>query len=71
MKNLLALTTFFKGIILKISINRFVIKEKKRVLKHSQDKLNNLIKEKNELNDIYNNPDTVAAKCRAIQCFKI
>ena len=61
MNNLLASTTFFKGIVLKISINQSVIKEEKRVLKYYQKKLDNLIKEKNELNDIYNEQNTVAA----------
>ena len=61
MNNLLASATFFKGIVLKISINQSVIKEEKRVLKYYQKKLDNLIKEKNELNDIYNEQNTVAA----------
>ena len=56
MENLLASTTFFKGVVLKISINRSVIKEEKLVLKK---KLDNLLKKKNELNDIYNNPNTM------------
>ena len=59
MENLLASTTFFKGVVLKISINRSVIKEEILVLKRHQNKLNNLLKEKIELNDIRDNPKTV------------
>ena len=54
-ENLLASTTFFKGVVLKISINRSVTKEEKLVLKRHQKKSDNL----NELNDIYDNPKTV------------
>ena len=52
MENLLVSTTFFKGVTLKISINRSVIKEEKAVLKCPQKKLDSLLKEKNKLNDI-------------------
>ena len=58
MENLLVSTTFFKEVVLKISINSFVIKEEKLVLKRHQK---NLDKEKKELNDIYDNPNTVVA----------
>ena len=59
MENLLASATLFKGVVLKISINCSVIKEEKLVLKRHQKKLDNLLKEKNELNDIYDNPNIV------------
>ena len=59
LENLLASTTFFKGVVFKISINRSVIKEEKLVLKRHQKNLDNLLKEKSELNDIYDNPNTV------------
>ena len=59
MENLLASATFFTGVVLRISINRSVIKEEKLVLKRHQMKLHDLLKEKNNLNDIYDNPNTV------------
>ena len=58
-ENLLASATFFKRVVLRISINRSVIKEVKLVLKRHQKKKDNLLKEKNELNDIYDNPNIV------------
>ena len=48
MEKLLASTTFFKGAVLKISINCSVIKEEKLVLKRHQKKLYILLKDKNE-----------------------
>ena len=59
LENLLTSTTFFKGVVLKIWINRSVIEEEKLVLKRHQKKLDNLLKEKNKLNDIYGNSNTV------------
>ena len=53
MENLEVSTIFFKEVALKISINRsVVIKEEKVALKCHQKKLDNLLKEKNKLNDI-------------------
>ena len=46
-ENLIASKTFFRRVVLKISINRSVIKEEKLVLKRHQ-KLDDLLKEKNE-----------------------
>ena len=63
--NLIASKTFFRRVVLKISINRSVIKEEKLVLKRHQ-KLDNLLKEKNELNDIYDNRNTVERVCRVM-----
>ena len=59
MEKLLASTTFFKGAVLKISINCSVIKEEKLVLKRHQKKLYILLKDKNESSDIYGNLNTV------------
>ena len=59
MENLLPSTTFFKGVVLEISISFSVIKQEKLVLKRHQKKLDNLLKEKNKLNDIYDNPNIV------------
>lgn len=60
MENLQVSTIFFKEVALKISINRsVVIKEEKVALKCHQKKLDNLLKEKNKLNDINDNPNTI------------
>ena len=52
-------TTFFKSIVLRISINRSVLKDEKKIVKCHQKKLENLLKEKNIENNIDENPDPV------------
>ena len=61
MENLIASTIFFKGVLLKISINRSLNKEEKIVLERHQKKLGNIFKEENELNNLYDNPSTVSS----------
>ena len=59
MKVLSTLTTFFKSIILRISINRSVLKDEKKIIKRHGKKLDSLIKEKNKENNIHENPNTL------------
>ena len=58
-KALSSSTTFFKSIILRISINQSVLKDEKKIIKHHQNKLDNLIKERNKENNINKNPNLV------------
>ena len=57
MKVLSKLRTFFKSIILRISINRSVLKDEKKIIKRHGKKLDSLIKEKNKENNIHENPN--------------
>ena len=59
MKALSSSTTFFKSIILRISINRSVLKDEKKIIKRHRKKLDSLIKEKNKENNIHENPNPV------------
>ena len=59
MKVLSSSTTFFKSIILRISINRSVLKDEKKIIKRHRKKLDSLIKEKNKENNIHENPNPV------------
>ena len=52
MKALSSSTIFIKHIILRISINRSVLKDEKKIIKRHQKKLDSLIKEKNRENNI-------------------
>ena len=52
MKALSSSTTFFKSIILRISINRSVLKDEKKIIKRHRKKLDSLIKEKNKENNM-------------------
>ena len=52
MKTLSSSTIFIKRIILRISINRSVLKDEKKIIKRHQKKLDSLIKEKNKENNI-------------------
>ena len=47
METLSSSTAFFKSIVLRISINRSVLKDEKKIVKRHQKKLENLLKEKN------------------------
>ena len=60
METLSSSTTFFKGIVLRISINRSVLKDEKKIVKRHQKKLENRKNiEKNIENNIHENPNPV------------
>ena len=59
MENLSSTTTLFKSIILRISINRSLLKYEKKIIKRHQNKLQNLLNEKNKENIIQTNPNLV------------
>ena len=61
MKVLSLSTTFFKSIILRISINQSVLKDEKKIIKRHQKKLDSLINEKNKENNLHENPNPVVA----------
>ena len=59
MENLSSTTTLFKSIILRISINRSLLKYEKKIIKRHQNKLQSLLNEKNKENIIQTNPNLV------------
>ena len=59
MENLSSTTTLFKSIILRISINRSLLKYEKKIIKRHQNKLQSLLNEKNKENIIRINPNLV------------
>ena len=59
MENLSSTTTLFKSIILRISINRSLLKYEKKIIKRHQNKLQSLLNEKNKENIIQINPNLV------------
>ena len=59
MENLSSTTILFINIILRISINRSVLKYEKKIIKHHQNKLQSLLNEKNKENNIQANPNPV------------
>ena len=59
MENLSSATTLFKSMILRISINRSVLKDEKMIIKHHQKKLQSLLDGKNKENNIQANPNPV------------
>lgn len=59
MENLSSTTILFINIILRISINRSVLKYEKKIIKRHQNKLQSLLNEKNKENNIQANPNPV------------
>ena len=59
MENLSSTATLFKSIILRISINRSLLKYEKKIIKRHQNKLQSLLNEKNKENIIQTNPNLV------------
>ena len=59
MNDLLSSTTLFKGYVLKISINRSVLKEEKKIIKRHRKKLDTLLEERDKNREILTNPNTI------------
>ena len=59
MENLSSATSLFKSIIRRISINRLVLKDEKKIIKRHRKKLPSLLDKKNKENNIQANPDLV------------
>ena len=59
MNDLISSITLFKGYALNISINCSVLKEKKRIIKRHQKKLDSLLEERDKNRGISTNPTTI------------
>ena len=59
MNDLLSSTTLLKGYVLKISMNRSVLKEEKKFIKRHRKKLDTLLEERDKNRGISTNPSTI------------